>query len=554
MGGRQRSRRIVAVDWDTRTLRVVDAQLGKRGVEIGRLLSVPIPHDVDPMEPRSIGELIRRTLDQEGIGTRHAVVDVPRDQAILKTLSLPTAKPDELPGMVAIQIAKELPFPVAEATVDFTVNPTRQDGSVGEVLVAAVRREQLEYLAAVFSAAGLKLDRIGLRPYANAVSVEALLKPTIPERVVFIDVRPTFMEIDVLHDAVLSFSRSASVAIPDGGTTSDAPLLSIDAGRSTDTVDVDLDDADSPLARGDGASPGEVTRSDRELDPVVRSLMLEVTRSIEAYRAADPGARIDHVVIGGDVGVEEALAEAIQNRLDVTTQLYNPASTFGWEPDEGAEACAFAASLGLALGHEEDGTLHFDFLHPKRVVSAARKRLRKAPLAAAVGVVFVAAAGVGFAQYTKPGRQRMARLEAEIADLEEASKENKKFLDLVDRIVEFDEGQYVWVDVLYEIISLLPSNQELVIGHIELDQADREVTLKTRTNRSDTPTQIVRKLREYRREGRDGPCFEAEMGAMTEKKGEKYPYYQDIWITLKDDGSAPRAAGGKRPPARGGRR
>ena len=52
-------------------------------------------------------------------------------------------------------------------------------------------------------------------------------------------------------------------------------------------------------------------------------------------------------MIGGDVGIEERLAEAIQARLNITTELYNPATTFGWEPDEGAAASAFSATLGL---------------------------------------------------------------------------------------------------------------------------------------------------------------------------------------------------------------
>ena len=93
MSARPRAKKIIAIDWDARTLRVVHAFLGKRGVKVDRLLSVAIPTSVDPTNPEQMGRHIRRTLDQEGIGTRNAVVDVPRDQAILKTLKLPAAKP-----------------------------------------------------------------------------------------------------------------------------------------------------------------------------------------------------------------------------------------------------------------------------------------------------------------------------------------------------------------------------------------------------------------------------------------------------------------------------
>lgn len=314
MSGRSRPKRLLAVDWDAHTLRVVHAHLGKRGVSIDRLLSVAIPAKLDITDPKQMGLHIRRTLAQEGINTKNAIVDIPRDQVILNTLSLPTTQPDELPGMVEIQIAKELPFPVTDAVIDFAIGTPAEDEITGDVLVAAVRQEQLERYEATFAAAGLKLDRVGLRPYANKVACCELLKHAMPERVVFIDVRPTFMEIDVLCNSALTFSRSASVTIPPSDVGSG--VISIRGGASETTM--------SP-----GVPQAAASSEAQPASGVIASLLMEVTRTIEAYRASDPGAVIDHVVVGGDVGVEEALAEAIQRRMDVTTEIYNPASAFG---------------------------------------------------------------------------------------------------------------------------------------------------------------------------------------------------------------------------------
>lgn len=523
MPAKPRSKHLVALDWDAHTLRVVHALITKRGLKIDRLLSVAIPSTVDTANPEQMGLHIRRTLDQESITVRHVVVDVPRDQAILKTLKLPTTEPDVLPGMVQIQIAKELPFPVAEAVIDFAVASEARNLPSGDVLVAAVRREVLAHYEATCEVAGLRLERVGLRPYATKIAVEALLRPTMPERVLFIDVRPTFMEIDVLKGTALAFSRSASVSIQaDGSGSGKGSILSISGESEPDTPAIEV--TSSGLMGESGGSGSSIDE-----------LVLEVTRSIEAYRAGDPGAGIDHVVIGGDVGVEEELADAIQKRLDLTTQLYNPASSFGWEPDEGAAASAFAASLGLVLGHADEDTLHFDFLHPKRTVSVVKERLRKAPLVAAVVVLFMAACGVGFAQATKPGRQKLAEIESQISDLRTDKRTNEKFLLLMDRIREFDGEQHVWVDVLYDIISLLPSNQELVLKHIDVNQKEGRVTLKTKTVKRDIPTAILRTLHEFVRDGREGPRFQGNIGPQIQKKGEMYPYQQDLRITILKD-------------------
>jgi len=526
----RQQKKILSIDWDTRSLRVVHAYLGKRGVKIDRLLSIAIPSKLDPANPEQMGQYIRRTLDQEGIPTKHAIVDIPRDQAILNTLTLPIAQADELPGMVEIQIAKELPFPALEAVIDFAVGPAADDAPTGEVLVGAIRRELLEQYEATFAAAGLKLDRIGLRPYANKVAVCQLLRHAIPERVLFIDVRPTFMEIDVLRQSALSFSRSASVTIPSG--IGESRVLSIGP-------------REEPAGAERGEAGADDTQASSGLEGIVHSLVLEVTRSIEAYRIGDHGATIDHVVIGGDVGIEEALAEAIQKRLNITTEIYNPASTFGWTPDEGAGASAFAASLGLVLGHAQDGSLHFDFLHPKRTVSATQERLKKAPIAAAVVVLFAGAAAVGFAGYTKDDRQKLAQLEQDIRKLEDRRSDYKwlKFLDVAEQIREFDANQHVWIDVMYDVFSLLPDNEEMLVNRAEMNQKDGRITLKTRVKHRETPTEVIQALENFRREGREKPRFKVTMGPQTEKKREKYRFSQDLRIEIRDDEPGKRSSG-----------
>ncbi len=534
MAARPPPRKVVAIDWDSRTLRVVHAFVGKRGIKIDRILSAAIPGDLELGNPELLGRHIRRVLDQEQISTRHAVVDIPRDQAILKSMTLPSLAPGELPGMVEIQIAKELPFPAGEAVIDFTSTPAAEAGR-SDVLVAAVRREVVRHYEATLDAAGLKLDRIGLRPYANALAVRELLKHAMPERVVFIDVRPNLTEIDVLRHGCLAFSRAASVVVPrDSGGGRVAPRLSLVKDLPGETGD----EAEAPVTLGLIRPP--------EAGAVIASLLVEVTRSIEAYRASDPGAVIDQVVIAGDSGVEEALGEAIQKRLGTPTELYNPAGSFGWEPDEGAAAAGFSSTLGLVFGQAATGSLHFDFLHPKRRVSVAQERLRKAPIAAAIGVLFLTAGGVALAQFTKEDRRTLAAIEEKIGELEGRRSENQKFAAFMEKVRGFDGEQHVWVDVLYDVIMTLPTTESLVITQLEMHQEEGRLTVKTKAKDRNTATDAVRRLEEFRRENRDRPRFKALAGAQSEKKGEKYPSFQDLKVTILPD------VGGKKETPKGG--
>lgn len=542
MSGRGGAKQLLAIDWDSRTLRVVHALLAKREVKIDRLLSVAIPSGVDPSDPLQMGRHIRRVLDQESINTKHAVVDIPRDQAILKTLQLPVRDQDALPGMVEIQVAKELPFPVDQAVIDYAVAGGGSEEStesavstVSDVLVAVVRQEVLSQYESTFQAAGLKLERIGLRPFANRVALCKLLEYSMPERVLFIDVGPSLTEIDVLHNSTLVFSRAASVSID--RHTAQAPRLSImPKPSSRDAPDGAADAVISPGAVAATRRVEEKAATGGGVSGAVNALVLEVTRSIEAYRALDSGAAIDLIVLGGDEGIEEELAEALQRRLGVNTELYNPAGTFGWEPDEGAAACAFAATLGLALGQTGDGALHLDFLHPKKRVSAAQRRLRKAPVAAAVVVLFATATAVGLTQWTKVDRQTLARIEARIEELEAKRTQYRKFLAIMEDVRDFDAGQHDWIDVLYDVFSMLPPHQEFVVNKLEIRREKDRIILNTQAKDRDAPVQLIRTLEAFRREGKDEPRFKVSMGPQKEKKAERYPFVQDLRIrVLKDE-------------------
>lgn len=528
MLGNVRAKKIVAIDWDTRTLRLVHAFIGKRGPKIDRVLSVAIPKEVDLSNPQQMGLHIRRALEQEGISTKHAIVDIPRDQAILNTLTLPTGAPGDLPGMVEIQIAKELPFSVADAVIDFAAPPAPAGATTADVLVAAVRREVLEQYEATVAAAGMKLERIGLRPYAHKVAVCDRLKHAMPDRVLFIDVRPTLTEIDVLHGSLLAFSRSASVVIPESTV-----------GKSSGSFSVVTDTSDGEAPPSLTLLSGGISR-DSESDRwggAVQDLILEVTRSIEAYRANDPGAQIDLAVIGGDLGIEQELADAIQTKLGITAELYNPASSFGWEPDEGAAASAYAATLGLVLAQTDDSSLHFDFLHPKKTISIVQERLRRAPLVAVIIALFVGAGWVFLNEMTKEARADLVKIQKNIRELGKREKDGKRFLKFVDKIKAFDE-QYVWVDVLDDVISALPSNEELVLSNLTLNQENGIVKLATKTKRLESASEIIRALEEFRRQGCKEARFKVVIGSQKEQPKDLYPFRQDINTAVLPDETA----------------
>jgi len=510
-------RQLVSIDWDIRTLRMAAFTLrSKGGVRIRKVVSAAIPEEVSVGDPASFGEFVREVLHREGISARRMVVDVPRDQAVLNTLKLPAVSEDDLPAMVEFQIAKELPFPLADAVTDFALLDTSADADTCEVLVAAVRHDVLDHYQQTAEAAGLKIERIGLRPYANMVAVNEVLGETRHERVLFVDVGPVLTEIDVLRDGKLAFSRAASVMVPRLSSGEAAPQ----SPKHETTLDLDLNLA--------GQSPEPVTP---ERHDVVQALLREVTLTIEAYRAGDPGASMSHVVISGDTGVEEELLEAVRRRFDISGERYNPTACFGWDSASGAVAGGFAAVLGLALGHAGEGRLHFDFMHPKKTVSQSTRQLKKAPIAAAVCVLFILAGVVANHNIAGPKRAEIKELKEKRGKLTDKVAEYDEFNRMLDEVQKFEREQIIWVDELADVMSVLPGNDQIILSKIDMSQKERRISLKAIDCKDDKVANEARDGLDAFKLSKDGkPRFNAELDNL---KGQKGDYAQRASLTIK---------------------
>jgi hypothetical protein len=89
--------------------------------------------------------------------------------------------------------------------------------------------------------------------------------------------------------------------------------------------------------------------------------------------------------------------------------------------------------------------------------------------------------------------------------------------------------------VLYDVMQQMPPNDEWLITNVDMNQKEHRIVLKTKSKNRDTPLAIVKKLEAFQREGKGRPRFDASTGQQSEKRGEKYPFQQDLRITVLDD-------------------
>ena len=85
-------------------------------------------------------------------------MELPVSSVLLRITELPSIDPEELAGMVELQVDKFSPFPIEQMLYSYEV--LQQDEQETRVVIAAVRRELVDETGQVFRKAGVILYRL----------------------------------------------------------------------------------------------------------------------------------------------------------------------------------------------------------------------------------------------------------------------------------------------------------------------------------------------------------------------------------------------------------
>ncbi|MFH1747567.1 MAG: pilus assembly protein PilM [Planctomycetota bacterium] len=481
------SRKVLCLDWDTHAVRFVVARIGAGQMKLEDAHSHLLPDTLEPDNPQALGEFIQQMMRKHHWHYKRVVVDIPREKAVINRLELPPTPPDELAAAVRFQAIKELPFSLEEAVVDFSVMRQNENGLATEALLAAVPLDALDVVRRTCEAAGLTPARIGLRPYANLVSTRQVFG-SADERVLFVDVGAAMTEIDVFAAGRLAFTRSANVTVP---LTHAVP--------SDDSRVTTLAEATDPAV------------ADEALTVAVSELAVEVTRTLQAFRASDAGVVIDRLVIAGGTGIEPRLLETVKRRLGLSGELFDPTGTLEVSADEATKLRAFSAALGLAWGLGREGSLGIDFLNPKKPILPGATLKRRLRIGAAVaGVILAAAIATDITLYLGCSGE-LAEQRTVINGLKSKLNRALKIENLVEEVRDW-QHEAIWPEHLLQVTeATVDPGKSMLVQQITMTAREASINLKkVLASHWDVPTEFVSRLNEFQVDGK--PVYRATQG------------------------------------------
>jgi len=228
---------LIALDLSARELKVVESD----GQALIRQASVVLPEPgfIDGMPTSELAMAIKRTLLSGSFGARVARVAIPDTGVAVRDFPLPAVPRRDLSRAVMFEGRRLVPIDAGD--VYYAWHATRTSFGYGVYLVAG-RRDMIDAITAMIKAAGLRLERMDLKPLALARGADTrdglVLEWTATEAtlVLMVEGRPRFYrtfaldaavddidgqldELALTLNALVKFMRSAEPDVAIGPTT-----------------------------------------------------------------------------------------------------------------------------------------------------------------------------------------------------------------------------------------------------------------------------------------------------------------------------------------------
>lgn len=308
------------------------AQLEKtrNGIEVVRFASLPTPANTIReglvTDPQTLGALIMDLFVQAGIpasGPSPTInTTIPAQSAVIRLMPVPTGMPaDELAEVVTQEATTHVPFPIADANLDWSLMPTTErtdpDGVRRvDVILAAVQRSIIESYWRTADSAGALLGKVEVSSLAAIRGLSLGGFDSIDRVSMTVNLRQDATDINFIKNTMPLFGRSVIIGV-ETLTEAISRSLGMDYEDALDLL------PDIPLF---GAPP----RNEKlgEAAQVARTIFSDITdeleRSLEFYESQAGQVKLDEIILTGPGCTLKGLDKFVQSRTGINTIYGDP--------------------------------------------------------------------------------------------------------------------------------------------------------------------------------------------------------------------------------------
>jgi type IV pilus assembly protein PilM len=343
----RRSKPVVGLDIGSSVVKAVELKPSGKGYKVAAFAVEPVPPDsiVDGaiIDGAAVADAIKRLFENKAFKTKDVAASLSGNAVIVKKINLPVMTEAELSESIYWEAEQYIPFDIQDVNLDYQIlTPGTSGEGTMEVLLVAAKKEKIADYTGVISQAGRNAVVVDVDAFAlqNAYEVNYGLEPE--QVVVLLNAGASAININILAGDQSVFTRD----------------ISIGGNAYTEAIQKELNlpfDAAEQLKKGADIDGATFDDAKPVLENMTESVMLEVQKTFDFFKASAASDRIDRVILSGGASRVHGFAEALQERFGTAVESFDPfrqipfdAQKFGIDDTENILP-AVAVAVGLAL-------------------------------------------------------------------------------------------------------------------------------------------------------------------------------------------------------------
>lgn len=410
-------------------------------------------------------QALKEHLRAQKLSTKQAVVIIPKNFVMARSVNLPSTVDEEITGMARFEADRHIPFNAERHVVAYHI--LEKKGAQGsDVLLTAVDQPIAQEYLDICVKAGLEVVAITVSSVAMFNAFSTIHHKDIAEK--------TVMVVNIGNNATdLIIAVNGNVTYSRGTTTGVSKLLNelneatgktytADDLRQIDALEPHLFFADAPArptalggenAAGDGSQFSPTgTGSDSAADDVMNitilpppsvavepankgaitmsdwlnRLLQELKRTFEFANREFSCPMIDHIYLTGEGTGIKNLSQYLTTNFSIESTVFDPfegSEVASKVRKSGVTGHAYAIAIGGSLGRQQPGTVNINLLPASYTEAKAAKKQQTIYIAA--GILVLAVLGGGYYYLSGVFTQK----EDELSELMALNRKDKERVD-----------------------------------------------------------------------------------------------------------------------------
>jgi len=321
----------LGLDINSDSITLLQLEKTRSGIEVARFACQPTPanavRDGLVADPELVGEVVIDLMNEAGLTpsgqTPILNVVVPAQAVVIRLMPVPVEMPDdELADVVTQEATNHVPFPIADANLDWALMPATErtdfDGVRRvDVILAAIQRSIVEAYWRMADAAGAKLGRVEVSSLAviRSMALSGYLGSS-GHLSMIVNMRQDATDINIVRSCMPLFGRSVMLGVE---TMTEAVSRSLD---------MQFDQALDMLPEISLFAPPPQDPKMGQAAQVARTIFSdiadELAKSLEFYRSQVGDVKMDQIVLAGPGCMVPNLDQFFVNKLNVRTVISDP--------------------------------------------------------------------------------------------------------------------------------------------------------------------------------------------------------------------------------------